>query len=100
MHNEGNYIVSMANVTRCLATQAEARGVEIFPGFAAAQTIVEEGVVKGIISDMGIAADGSYKDSYMLGMELSDKYTIFAEGCRGHLGKQLHQEGLVLHIAD
>ena len=93
MHNEGNYIVSMANVTRWLATQAEQLGVEIFPGFAAAQTIIEDGVVKGIITgDMGIAADGTHKDGYMPGMELCAKYTIFAEGCRGHLGKQLIQE--------
>lgn len=93
MHNDGNYIVSMANVTRWLATQAEQLGVEIFPGFAAAQTIIEDGVVKGIITgDMGIAADGTHKDGYMPGMELRAKYTIFAEGCRGHLGKQLIQE--------
>lgn len=90
MHNTGNYIVSMANVTRWLATQAEQLGVEIFPGFAASETIIEDGQVKGIITgDMGIAADGSQKDSFMPGMELRAKYTIFAEGCRGHLGKQL-----------
>ena len=90
MHNEGNYIVSMANVTRWLATQAEQLGVEIFPGFAAAETIIEEGCVKGVITgDMGVAEDGTHKDSYMPGMELRAKYTIFAEGCRGHLGKKL-----------
>jgi electron-transferring-flavoprotein dehydrogenase len=83
----------MTNVTRWLATQAEQLGVEIFPGFAAAQTIIEDGVVKGIITvDMGSAADGTHKDGYMPGMELRAKYTIFAEGCRGHLGKQLIQE--------
>lgn len=88
MHNTGNFIVSMANVTRWLATQAEQLGVEIFPGFAAAETIIEEGCVKGIITgDMGVAEDGTHKDSYMPGMELRAKYTIFAEGCRGHLGK-------------
>ena len=71
MHNTGNYIVSMANVTRWLATQAEQLGVEIFPGFAASETIIEDGQVKGIITgDMGIAADGSQKDSFMPGMEL------------------------------
>ena len=90
MHNDGNYIVSMANVTRWLATQAEQLGVEIFPGFAAAETIIEDGIVKGIITgDMGISEDGSHKDSYMPGMELRAKYTVFAEGCRGHLGKSL-----------
>ncbi len=93
MHNEGNYIVSMANVTRWLATQAEALGVEIFPGFSAAEVIINDGVVNGVITgDMGIAADGSHKDGYMPGMELRAKYTIFAEGCRGHLGKQLIKE--------
>lgn len=90
IHNEGNYIVSMANVTRWLATQAEQLGVEIFPGFAAAETIIEEGCVKGVITgDMGVAEDGTHKDSFMPGMELRAKYTIFAEGCRGHLGKTL-----------
>ena len=90
MHNTGNFIVSMANVTRWLATQAEQLGVEIFPGFAAAETIIEEGCVKGVITgDMGVAEDGTHKDSFMPGMELRAKYTIFAEGCRGHLGKTL-----------
>ncbi len=90
MMNHGNYIVSMGNVCRWLATQAEALGVEIFPGFTAASPLLEEGVVKGVITgDMGISADGTHKDTYMPGMELSAKYTLFAEGCRGHLGKQL-----------
>ena len=93
MHNEGNYIVSLGNVVRWLGEQAEAIGVEIYPGFSASEYIVEDGVVKGIITgDMGIAEDGSEKDSYMPGMELRGKYTIFAEGCRGHLGKQLISE--------
>ncbi|WP_199611990.1 electron transfer flavoprotein-ubiquinone oxidoreductase [Flocculibacter collagenilyticus] len=93
MHNEGNYVVSMGNVCRWLAEQAEALGVEIFPGFPAAELIIEEGTLKGVITgDMGIAADGSEKDSYMPGMELRAKYTVFAEGCRGHLGKQLIAE--------
>lgn len=93
MHNSGNYIVSMANVCRWLAEQAEQLGVEIFPGFAAANTIIEDGVVKGIITgDMGIDEDGQPKDSYMPGMELRAKYTVFAEGCRGHLGKELIAE--------
>jgi electron-transferring-flavoprotein dehydrogenase len=90
MMNHGNYIVSMGNVCRWLATQAEALGVEIFPGFTAASPLLEEGVVKGVITgDMGISADGTHKDTYMPGMELRAKYTLFAEGCRGHLGKQL-----------
>lgn len=91
MHNEGNYIISLGNLCRWLAEQAEALGVEIFPGFAAAEVVYhEDGRVKGIATgDMGIGADGSQKDSYMPGMELHGKYTLFAEGCRGHLGKQL-----------
>ena len=93
MHNSGNYIVSMGNVCRWLAEQAEQLGVEIFPGFPAAELIVEDGVVKGIITgDMGLDVDGSPKDSFEPGMELRAKYTIFAEGCRGHLGKQLLQQ--------
>ncbi len=90
-HNEGNYIVSMGNVCRWLAQQAEGLGVEIYPGFAAAEVLYHaDGRVKGIATgDMGISATGEHKDSYMQGMELHAKYTLFAEGCRGHLGKQL-----------
>jgi electron-transferring-flavoprotein dehydrogenase len=90
-HNEGNYIVSMGNVCRWLAQQAEGLGVEIYPGFAAAEILYhEDGRVKGIATgDMGVGAGGEHKDSYMPGMELHAKYTLFAEGCRGHLGKQL-----------
>jgi len=90
-HNEGNYIVSMGNVCRWLAQQAEGLGVEIYPGFAAAEVLYHaDGRVKGIATgDMGIGATGEHKDSYMPGMELHAKYTLFAEGCRGHLGKQL-----------
>ncbi|CAH9062035.1 Electron transfer flavoprotein-ubiquinone oxidoreductase [Pseudoalteromonas sp. CIP111854] len=88
--NRGNYIVSMGNVCRWLAEQAEQLGVEIFPGFSAHSLIVEDDEVKGIITgDMGVDKDGQPKDSYMPGMELRAKYTVFAEGCRGHLGKQL-----------
>ncbi len=127
-HNEGNYIVSMGNVCRWLAEQAEGLGVEVYPGFAATEVLYnEDGSVKGIATgDMGISESGEQKDSYMPGMELHAKYTLFAEGCRGHLGKQLiekfgldegkdpqhygigikeiweipaeqHQEGLVVH---
>ncbi|MEG3759590.1 electron transfer flavoprotein-ubiquinone oxidoreductase [Pseudoalteromonas carrageenovora] len=89
-HNDGNYIVSMGNVCRWLAEQAEGLGVEIFPGFSAHSLIIEDEAVKGIITgDMGVDRDGNEKDGYMPGMELRAKYTIFAEGCRGHLGKQL-----------
>ena len=91
MHNDGNYIVSMGNVCRWLAEQAEQLGVEVFPGFAAADIIYnEDGSVGGVITgDMGIGENGEHKDGYMPGMELRAKYTVFAEGARGHLGKEL-----------
>ncbi|MEL7400313.1 MAG: NAD(P)/FAD-dependent oxidoreductase, partial [Pseudomonadota bacterium] len=93
MHNDGNYIVSLGNVCRWLGEQAENLGVEIYPGFPAAEYIVEDGAVRGIVTgDMGISEEGEQKDTYMPGMELRAKYTIFAEGCRGHLGKQLISE--------
>nr|WP_200807074.1 electron transfer flavoprotein-ubiquinone oxidoreductase [Thiothrix eikelboomii] len=94
MHNEGNYIVSLGNVCRWLAEQAEGLGVEVFPGFPASQLLLnEDGSVAGIITgDMGIGIDGEPKDSFTPGMELRAKYTIFAEGCRGHLGKQLYSQ--------
>ena len=93
MHNDGNYVVSLGNVVRWLGEQAEALGVEIYPGFAAAEYIVEDGAVKGIITgDMGVGENGEHTDMYMQGMELRGKYTVFAEGCRGHLGKQLISE--------
>ncbi len=91
MNNDGNYIISLGNLCRWLAEQAESLGVEIFPGFTAAEVLYDEkGAVKGIVTgDMGVAENGSEKDSYMPGMELHAKTTIFAEGARGHLGKQL-----------
>ena len=91
MHNEGNYIISLGNLCRWLAEQAEGLGIEIFPGFAATEVLFnEDGSVKGIATgDFGIGHDGEKKDSYAPGMELHAKYTIFSEGCRGHLGKQL-----------
>ena len=91
VHNDGNYIVSMGNVCRWLAEQAENMGIEVYPGFAAAEVLFnDDGSVKGVATgDMGISAEGEQKDSYMPGMELHAKYTLFAEGCRGHLGKQL-----------
>lgn len=90
-HNYGNYIVSMANVCRWLAEQAEAMEVDIYPGFAASEVVFhDDGSVKGIATgDMGVGIDGEQKAGYAQGMELHAKYTLFAEGCRGHLGKQL-----------
>ncbi|MBC3339431.1 electron transfer flavoprotein-ubiquinone oxidoreductase [Pseudomonas proteolytica] len=94
MHNEGNYIISLGNLCRWLAQQAENLGVEIYPGFAAQEVLFDEnGVVRGIITgDLGVDREGQPKDGlYTPGMELRGKYTLFAEGCRGHLGKQLIQ---------
>ena len=130
MHNHGNYIISLGNFCRWLAEQAEALGVEIYPGFSAANLLFnEDGAVKGVVTgDMGIEKDGTPGDRFEPGMELHARYTFFAEGCRGHLGKQLktrfnledgvqtqtygigikelweidpakHQPGLVLHTA-
>ena len=89
--NEGNYIVSLANVTRWLGEQAEALGVEIFPGFPAAEILYnDQGAVCGVITgSMGLNKEGNPSDQFQLGMELRGKYTLFAEGARGHLGKQL-----------
>lgn len=128
--NHGNYIASLANVVRWLAQQAEGLGVEIFPGFPAAEVLYNaDGSVKGVATgNMGVSKEGEPTDSFQLGMELHAKYTIFAEGSRGHLGRQLisrfrldegrdpqsysigikeiweidpsrHQEGLALHSA-
>lgn len=90
-HNDGNYVVSLGNVCRWLAQQAEALGVEIYPGFAAADVLIDDaGKVTGIVTgDMGVGHNGEHKDSYTPGMELRAKYTLFAEGCRGNLGKKL-----------
>ena len=88
--NHGNYVVSLGNVCRWLAQQAEALGVEIFPGFAAAQVLYEKEAVKGVVTgDVGIDRKGERTAAYQPGMELHGKYTLFAEGCRGHLGRQL-----------
>ena len=91
MHNRGNYIVSLGNVCRWLAQQAEALEVEIYPGFAATEILSDAaGCVTGVATgDMGISAAGERKDSYEPGMELRARYTVFAEGSRGHLGRQL-----------
>jgi electron-transferring-flavoprotein dehydrogenase len=89
--NHGNYIISLANVVRWLGTQAEALGVEVFPGFPAAEILYnEDGSVKGVATgNMGVDREGNPTDAFQLGMELHAKYTFFAEGSRGHLGKQL-----------
>ena len=128
--NHNNYIISLANLCRWLAEQAEKLGVEIFPGFPASEVLYnEDGSVKGVATqDMGLDKDGNKKEGYEPGMELHAKVTVFAEGCRGHLGKQLikkfelnkgkdpqqygigfkeiwevdinkHEEGLVMHTA-
>ena len=90
-HNHGNYVISLGAVTKWMGEQAEALGVEIFPGFAAAELVYSDaGAVKGIATgNLGIGKDGLPNESFQLGMELLGKYTVFAEGSRGHLGKQL-----------
>jgi len=130
MRNHGNYIISLGNLCRWLADQAMELGAEVFPGFAAAEILYnEDGSVKGVATgDMGVDANGEKKDAFEPGFEFHAKYTIFAEGCRGHLGKELiakfeldkdsdpqhygiglkevweippekHKEGLVVHTA-
>jgi electron-transferring-flavoprotein dehydrogenase len=92
MNNHGNYIVSLGNVCRWLGTQAEALGVEIYPGFAAAEVLEEDGRVVGIATgDMGVGKTGAPTDNFARGMELRATYTLFAEGCRGSLSKHLMQ---------
>ncbi|GJM14584.1 MAG: electron transfer flavoprotein-ubiquinone oxidoreductase [Pseudohongiella sp.] len=130
MHNHGNYIISLGNLCRWLAEQAMELGAEVFPGFAAAEVLYhEDGSVKGVATgDMGVSASGEKKGSFEPGFEFHARYTIFSEGCRGHLGKELiakyeldkdsdpqhygigikevwevdpekHKEGLVVHTA-
>ena len=91
LHNEGNYVISLGDVTKWLGQQAEALGVEIFPGFAAAEVLYDQGgAVRGVATgNMGVGKDGEPHEGFQLGMELLGKYTLFAEGARGHLGKQL-----------
>ncbi len=90
--NHGNYVVSLGNVTRWLGQQAEALGVEIFPGFAAKELVLEGQAVKGVATgDLGINKKGEKTDAFQPGMELHGKYTLFAEGCRGQLGRQLEE---------
>jgi electron-transferring-flavoprotein dehydrogenase len=94
MHNQGNYIVSLSNLGRWLAEQAESLGVDVFPGFAASEILYnDDGSVRGIqTGDMGVGIDGEPKDNFTPGMELIAKYTLFAEGSRGHLGKRLYAQ--------
>ena len=90
MHNAGNYIISLGQLCRWLGEQAENMGINLFPGFAAAEVLYEDGRVVGVATgDMGRAADGKPKPTFEAGYELRARYTIFAEGCRGSLGKQL-----------
>jgi electron-transferring-flavoprotein dehydrogenase len=91
MHNHGNYVISLGAVTKWLGEQAEALGVEVFPGFTAAEVLYDEqGRVKGVATGhMGLGKDGEPTGDFQLGMDLLGKYTVFAEGARGHLGKQL-----------
>jgi electron-transferring-flavoprotein dehydrogenase len=91
MHNEGNYVISLGNLCRWLGEQAEALGVEVYPGFAAQEVLyTESGAVAGIqVGDLGVTREGEQKPDFAPGMELRAKYTLFAEGCRGHLGKRL-----------
>jgi len=90
-HNHGNYVISLGALTKWMGSHAESLGVEVFPGFAAAEVLVDErGAVRGVATgNMGIGKDGQPHEGFQLGMELLGKYTIFAEGARGHLGKQL-----------
>ena len=90
-HNHGNYVVRLGAVTKWLGEQAEALGVEIFPGFTAAEVLYDHaGAVRGVATgNVGIGKDGQAHSGFQLGMELLGKYTIFAEGARGHLGKQV-----------
>lgn len=94
MHNKGNYVVSLGNVVRWLGEQAEAAGVEIYPGFAGAEIIYnDDGSVKGVATpNNGVDAQGNHKPHFEPGMELHAKYTVFAEGCRGQLGKELNEK--------
>jgi len=91
MHNEGNYIISLGKLVRWLGDQAQELGVEIYPGFAAQEVLIDgEGIVRGIqVGDLGVDREGHHKPDFAPGMELRAKYTLFAEGCRGHLAKRL-----------
>ena len=89
--NHGNYVVSLGNVCRWLESRRKPRGVEIFPGFAAAEILYrDDGSVRGVATgNMGVSRSGEKTDAFQPGIELHARYTFFAEGCRGHLGRQL-----------
>ncbi len=93
MHNDGNFIISLGSMCRWLSTKAEALGVEIYPGFAAADIIISDNKLSGIVtSDLGLSKDGLQGSNFQPGIEIHAKFTLFAEGCRGHLGKKLMKE--------
>ena len=90
MHNKGNFIISLGSFCKWLSEQAENLGVEIYPGFAASELIIEDNRLSGIITgDLGIVTNGSQGQNFHPGIEILSKITLFAEGCRGHLGKKL-----------
>jgi len=92
MHNAGNYVVSLGNVARWLAARAEALGVEIYPGFAASEPLIENGALRGVVAGvMGITRDGEQGPNYQPGMELRAKYTLLAEGCRGSITQRIER---------
>jgi electron-transferring-flavoprotein dehydrogenase len=92
LHNRGNFVVSLGDLCQWLGTEAEALGVNVLPGFAAVDVLYDGDRVAGVITgDMGVARDGSHKANYQAGYELRAKFTVFAEGCRGHLGRRLEQ---------
>ena len=102
VHNNGNYAISLGNLCRWLAAKAEELGVMVFPGFAASEVLYDDdGSIKGVATgDMGISAAGEQKSTYQPGYELHAKYTVFAEGCRGHLAKQLMEKFNLCKDAD
>ena len=93
MHNDNNFIISLGSLCKWLGTKAEAMGIEIYPGFAASDIILSEDKLAGIItSDLGLDKDGKPGSNFQPGIEIHSKYTLFAEGCRGHLGKRLIEQ--------
>ena len=93
MHNKGNFIISLGSLCKWLGNEAEKLGVEIYPGFAASDIIINNGVLKGIVTgDLGVDNQGNPSQNYQPGIEIHSKFTLFAEGCRGHLGKKLMSE--------
>ena len=90
MHNKGNFIISLGSLCKWLGNEAEKLGVEIYPGFAASDIIIDNGILKGIVTgDLGVDIQGNPGQNYQAGIEIHSKFTLFAEGCRGHLGKKL-----------